>query len=307
MSSSLRRRLLSLFAASATALAVAVPVALSGSSQAGAVTDLFPTATVHPGIELWINVAGGMNGCTANFVYSNGSATFIGMAAHCAGTGGDTQTACNSPVVPEGAPVYLGEPVLYLDPSSGLSLSPPLTEGPQIGTMVYNSWDAMQAAHLADPSTLACQYNDLALIEVSPGVSVDPTVPVFGGPNGLAAGGPAAGSPVFTYQNSTLRQGLQALSPAVGLSEGPVPDSGGWSTTFETVPPSLPGDSGSGILDANGDAFGVLSTVGANSGSTGATVGTNANTLAMELAFLNGTGQLGTVSLVDGTTPFSFP
>jgi hypothetical protein len=289
------------------ALAVAVPVALSGPSEAGAVTDVFPTATVHPGIELWIDVPGGMNGCTANFVYTNGAATFIGMAAHCAGTGGDTDTACNSPVLPEGAPVYLGEPVLWIDPSSGVSVSPPLTEGPEIGTMVYNSWDAMQQEGIADPSTLACQYNDLALIQVLPGVSVDPTVPVFGGPDGLAASGPAAGSPVYTYQNSTLRQGLQALSPAVGISEGPAPDSGGWSTTFESVPPSLPGDSGSGILDANGDAFGVLSTVGVNTGSSGATVGTNANTLALELAFLNATQQLGTVSLVDGTSPFSFP
>lgn len=307
MRTSLRQRLLSLALASGVILGIGVPVALSGPSQAGAVTDVFPTATVHPGIELWINIAGGMNGCTANFVYTNGSATFIGMAAHCAGTGGDTQTACNSPVVPEGAAVYLGEPVLYIDPSSGVSVSPPLTEGPRIGTMVYNSWDAMQSAHIADPSTNACQYNDLALIQVLPGLSVDPTVPVFGGPDGLAGAGPAAGSPVFTYQNSTLRQGLQALSPAVGLSEGPVPDSAGWSTTFETVPPSLPGDSGSGILDSHGDAFGVLSTVGVNSGSTGATVGTNANSLAMELAFLNGTGQLGTVHLVDGTSPFSFP
>lgn len=296
-------RLPTLLAATGLALAVGLPAALGSASPAGAVTDVTPTATVHPGIELWIPNGGSFNGCTANFVFSNGSATFIGMAAHCAGTGGDTQTSCDSPVEGNGIPVFIGEPVVGTS-SGAVELNGPETVGPPIGTMVYNSWVTMQAKGLADPKTPACQYNDLALIHVSPGISVDPTVPVFGGPNGLS-GIPAQGSTVYSYENSTLRQGLEPLSPKVGISLGPTAGSDGWNTLVDTFTPGIPGDSGSGFLDANGDAFGVLSTITVSVGTAGAALGNGVNSLAKELTFLNGTGALGSVGLVDGTSSFS--
>ena len=303
----MRRRLLSLLTVTGVTLAVAVPVALGGASQAGAQTDLTPTATVHPGIAVWVDAGGGTyNGCTANFVFTNGSATYIGMAAHCAGTGSSTDTACNSPVLPDGTAVFLGPPVLGFDPSSGLQVNAPETIGQQIGTMVYNSWVTMQAENIADPSTPECQYNDLALVQVLPGVSVDPTVPVFGGPDGLAGTMPGEGSTVYSYQNSVLRLGLEPLSPKVGISLGPVAGSNGWSILVDTLTPGVPGDSGSGFLDSNGNAFGELSTISVSVGTSAAGIGNGVNSLAMELAFLNGAGGLGGagVSLVHGM-PFT--
>ena len=46
------------------------------------------TATVHPGVQTF--TAGAQ--CTANFIYSDGTDTYIGQAAHCSGTGAATET-----------------------------------------------------------------------------------------------------------------------------------------------------------------------------------------------------------------------
>ena len=88
--------------------------------------------------------------------------------------------------------------------------------------------------------------------------SVNPTVPFFGGPDALGSG-TAAGDVVYTYGNSSLRAGISVLSPKVGASLGD--SGGGWTTSLYTVSPGVPGDSGSGFLDADGNALGVLSTL----------------------------------------------
>jgi hypothetical protein len=56
-----------------------------------------------------------------------------------------------------------------------------------------------------------------------------------------------------------LRGGVAAFSPKYGISLGQ--DSDGWNHTVLTLTPGIPGDSGSGFLDAQGRAFGVLSTL----------------------------------------------
>lgn len=306
----MKSRTLPLLLAAATAVAVAAPVALSGPSQAGATSlPTNPSGVIQPGIQLLVpQGAGSFSECTANFVFSNGTATFIGMAAHCAGTGSSTQTDCTSPVLPDGTPVYLGEGPVYLDSSGNLSVGED-TQGPQVGTMVYNSWVTMQSQGLnrSDPSGNECQFNDLALVQVGPGLSVNPTVPIWGGPDGLATSSPAMGSTVYSYQNSALRLGLSALSPKIGLSLGDTPGSAGWSHIVDTVTPGIPGDSGSGFMDSNGNALGVLSTLDAGTPPNAYGVDNAAGDLAKELAFLNGAGTpLGTgVHLVPGTTPFS--
>ena len=293
-------------------LAAAVVLAAPSASLAVNVQSLLPGtgATVHPGIQLLIPQGGGTAGtqsfaeCTANFVYSNGSATFIGMAAHCAGTGSDTQTDCTSPVLAPGVPVYIGEGPVYNGPT-GLQVGED-TQGPEVGTMAYDSWYTMQHDGVPiDAASPTCQYNDLALVQVLPGLSVDPTVPFWGGPDALATASPAMGSTVYSYQNSALRLGLSPLSPKVGVSLGDTPGSAGWSHIVETVSPGIPGDSGSGFLDSTGDAFGVLSTLDAGTPPGAYGVDNAAGDLAKELAFCDAYGGLGTVSLVPGTTPFS--
>jgi hypothetical protein len=250
-------------------------VATVGVTPATAATAAWApaaSATIHPGVMTY---TGGAQ-CTANFVYTHGTKTYLGQAAHCSGTGAATDTnGCTAGTLPLGTKVDV--------------------EGFQ-GTMVYSSWIAMQAAKETDPD--ACAYNDQALIELpAAGVAVtNPSVPVYGGPVALGVG-PGAGQGVYSYGNSSLRAGIAQLSPKRGLSVGAT--GGGWSTTVYTVTPGIPGDSGSGFLDASGRAFGVLSTVAIAPLPLSNGVGN----LAKEIAYAQAHGVAG-LALVPGTEAF---
>lgn len=258
------RRTLALFAAiAACALAPSTASAWAPASS----------ATIHPGVQT--DTAGGQ--CTANFIYQNGSDVFIGQAAHCSGTGAATETdGCDSGSLPVGTQVTV----------DGAS---------KPGTMVYNSWLAMQAAGESDANT--CAYNDLALVKLDPADvgKVNPSVPGFGGPTGV--GGAAAGSDVFSYGNSSLRLGITQTSPKQGKVVSV--DAGGWSRTVYTATPGIPGDSGSGFLNASGQAFGVLSTVAIAPTPASNGVGD----LGKEVSYARAHG-LGSLSVVNGTEPF---
>jgi hypothetical protein len=263
----------------ATAL-VAATVAFTsfGAVPATAVPAWAPaaTATIHPGVQ---TVTGGAGQCTANFVFFSGSDIFIGQAAHCAGTGAATDTnGCTAATMPEGTTVDIG----------GAS---------QPGVMVYSSWVRMQATGESDPDT--CQYNDLALVRINPADHgrVNPSVPFFGGPTGLATT-TATLQQVYSYGNSSLRLGLSPLSPKFGVSLGA--DSGGWNHPVYTVTPGIPGDSGSGFLDDQGNAFGVLSTVAVLPLPLSNGVGDLSRELAYAQRFIS-------VQLALGTEPFSPP
>src|SRR5438477_5632333 len=59
-------------------------------------------AAIHPGVQTFTDGAQ----CTANFIFSGGGNTYIGQAAHCAGTGGNTETnGCTASTLPEGTQV----------------------------------------------------------------------------------------------------------------------------------------------------------------------------------------------------------
>jgi hypothetical protein len=77
-------------------------------------------------------------------------------------------------------------------------------------------------------------------------------------------------------------------------------EGGGWSRTVYTVTPGVPGDSGSGFLDAAGHAVGVLSTLQVlpTPGSNGV------GDLALELAYMHANSTFSGVNLVNGTKPF---
>lgn len=232
-------------------------------------------ATVHPGVQVFTEGAQ----CTSNFVFEEGAEVFLGQAAHCAGTGGQTETdGCSSGSLPLGTPVQV-------------------TGAEQPGTLVYSSWLAMQANGETDPAT--CAYNDFALIEIAASdvAKVNPSVPGFGGPTGVDSPG-GLGSTVYSYGNSELRGGIAKLSPKQGIvvqSEG-----GGWSHSVITLTPGIPGDSGSGFLSSSGAAFGVLSTLqlAPLAGSNGV------GDLAKELAYMRANSGLAGVELVPGTEPF---
>ena len=195
------------------------------------------SATVTPGVQT--DTEGAQ--CTANFIFRDGGGTYVGQAAHCSGTGAATDTdGCASDSLPIGTRVTV----------AGAS-SP--------GTMVYNSWIAMRQS--GESNEDVCAYNDFALVKLSAAdaASVNPSVPGFGGPTGLADPPSDAGATVYTYGNSSLRAGVTKLSPKQGIvvqEQG-----GGWSRDVYTATPGIPGDSGSGFMDASGHAIGVLSTV----------------------------------------------
>ena len=233
------------------------------------------TASVHPGVQT--DTQGAQ--CTANFVYFDAANVYIGQAAHCSGTGGNTQTdGCTSPTLPVGTQVAV----------QGAS---------KPGTMVYNSWVTMQSNGEKDANT--CAFNDLALVQLDPADvgTVNPSVPHWGGPTGLA-GSTGSLEQVYSYGNSSLRP-VPPLSPKTGVSLGS--DSGGWQQTVYTLTPGIPGDSGSGFLNSSGQAFGILSTVqllplaGAN----------GVGTLQLELDYMRAhVSSLAGVQLANGTEPF---
>lgn len=257
----------------------AVPLAAQAATPANAVTVAWApaaTASIHPGVQTF--TSGGQ--CTANFIYTSGTTVYIGQAAHCSGTGGNTATnGCTSPSLPIGTQVTV-------------------TGASKPGVMVYNSWLTMQANHETDPNT--CQYNDLALVQLDPAdaANVNPSVPHWGGPTALNTTGLALGDQVFSYGNSELRLGITQLSPKTGISNG---DQGnGWSHGTTLVTPGIPGDSGSALLDSSGRATGILSTLGIGIPDLSTN---NFGDLSRELAYANGHGQ--SASLALGTEPFN--
>jgi hypothetical protein len=257
-----------------TALALAIMALAPTGASAWAPAD---TATIHPGVMTFTDGAQ----CTSNFVYQDGSNVYLGQAAHCSGTGAATETdGCESGSLPNGTPVEI----------NGAS---------NPGTMVYNSWITMQAN--GETNADACAYNDFALVRVDPADvgKVNPSVPGFGGPTGVGSWG-GTGSTVYSYGNSSLRGGVTTLSPKQGVVVGT--QGNGWSHDVYTATPGIPGDSGSGFLNASGGAIGILSTVqiAPLAGSNG--VGTLSNELSYMRA--NAAGFSG-VQLVPGTEPFS--
>ena len=222
------------------------------------------------------------------FTDSSGG-VYLGQAAHCSSTGGDTETnGCSTKSLPLGTPIYAGDLV-----NGGVQT------GTKIGTLAYNSWIAMQQKGEQDAST--CEFNDLALIKIATSQvgNVNPTIPFWGGPNGLAPALATTGSQIYSYGNSILRLGVSALSPKTGVSLGEAEGSNGWSEQLYTVTPGIPGDSGSAFLNSSGDALGVLSTVEFAPVPASNGVGT----LAKELAYANAATGLG-LTVATGTAPF---
>ena len=264
----MHRPKLTIVAALAVAAALLVPATASAWAPAS-------SAPIHPGVQTY--TAGAQ--CTSNFVFQEGTTVYLGQAAHCSGTGGQTETnGCSSGSLPIGTPVEV----------NGAS---------KPGVLAYNSWLAMQASGETNPET--CEYNDLALIRLDPADvgKVNPSVPGFGGPTGVGSAG-EPGSTVYSYGNSELRLGVSKLSPKQGIL---IQDEGnGWSHNVATVSPGIPGDSGSGFLNESGEAIGVLSTlqIAPLAGSNGV------GDLGRELAYLRTHSSLTGLQLVPGTQPF---
>jgi len=276
-------------AGAATVVAAAGVAASTAPVDAASPYAPAATARIHPGTMMY--TAGAQ--CTANFVFRDGAGnTYVGYAAHCAGQGAATDTnGCNTKSLP------LGTKVTFADGGSLVS------EGTAVGsgTLAYSSWLTMQRN--GEKNANVCAYNDLALVKVADADvgKVNPSIPFWGGPTGIDTDGTALGDRVYTYGNSSLRAGVEQLSPHTGASLGDDTADGGWSHPVYTVTPGVPGDSGSGFLDADGRALGVLSTVALAplAGSNGV------GDLARELSYAQAHSGIAGLNLAHGTEPFS--
>ena len=94
--------------------------------------------------------------CTGNFVFTDAAGnTYLGYAAHCAGTGSSTDTnGCQTDSVPLGTRVDL---------TNDGNLA---SEGTIVGhgTLAYSSWVTEHRLGTTDANT--CAYNDLALVRI---------------------------------------------------------------------------------------------------------------------------------------------
>jgi hypothetical protein len=252
----------------------AIALALAAPAGAGAWAPA-SSAPIHPGVQTYTKGAQ----CTANFIFARGGKVYVGQAAHCAGTGSATETnGCKSHSLPLGTPVRVHG-------------------ARQRGTLVYSSWRTMQRRD--ERTGAACRFNDLALVKLarSDVHLVNPSVPGYGGPTGVASFGPPE-SKVYSYGNSGLRAGVPTLSPKEGVIVDKEGD--GWSAVVYTATPGVPGDSGSGFMDDSGRAIGVLSTLNVLPNPGGNGVGALAN----EIAYMHRHGHFDGVHLVEGTRPF---
>ena len=274
------------------ALATAAPAVADRPAAKGKKTSTVAwapagTAAIHPGVMMYTDGAQ----CTANFVFTDGSGqTYVGYAAHCAGLGEATDTnGCDAGSLP------LGTRVEFVRDGSLVS------DGETVGhgTLAYSSWLTMQQRGETDEN--ACSYNDFALVRVDSAdvAKVNPSVPFWGGPVGINTTGTTTGDTVYSYGNSSLRAGVQELSPKQGTSV--MTEGEGWSHAVYTVSPGVPGDSGSAFLDGDGKALGTLSTlaIAPLAGSNGV------SDLAHELSYAQTHGGIAGLRLVPGTEPFT--
>ena len=117
-----------------------------------------------------------------------------------------------------------------------------LSSGSELGSgeLAYSSWRTMRDIGTTDEN--ACAYNDFALVKVDAAdvSKVNPSIPFWGGPTGIDTDGTAAGDRVYSYGNSSLRAGLEPLSPRTGISLGDSAADEGWSHPLYTVTPGVP-------------------------------------------------------------------
>ena len=288
------RRIAGIGAAAGLAVVAALTVPAAGTAAA----DPAPAAAIGPGVQIATPVTGGAELCTANFLYTPSGGQdghrdgdgaehqsapagklYLGAAAHCM-AGEEARSSvdgCVEPVQPEGIEVRIAG-------RDGRDYS---------GRVAYNSWAVMQEQGETDPQR--CLYNDFSLIELSPEAAAvtDPTVPGFGGPVALDTDGTRNGETVYSHQPNQLG----ATPDKQGLSLGR-PDSP-WTHVVATAPPGVPGDSGSGYLDAEGRAFGLLSSLMLPTTTNGVT------DIALALEYAAEHGSVGAIELVPGTRPFT--
>lgn len=290
------RRLLGVGAAVGLVFTAVLTAPVASAAPAQPVAPAGPGA-VGPGVQIATPVGNGAELCTANFLYTAGGSPdgqrddgaghrssaagrlYLGAAAHCM-AGEEAMSSvdgCVEPVLPLGTEVRIAG-------RDGRSYT---------GTLAYNSWAVMQARGETDRQL--CLFNDFSLVELGPEAAAvaDPSVPAFGGPTGLDTDGTRNGETVYSHQPNRLTATPNKQGVSLGQPEGPR------THVVVTTPAGVPGDSGSGYLDRDGRAFGVLSSLLLPTAANGVT------DIARALDYAAEYGGTGAIDLVPGTAPFS--
>jgi len=170
--------------------------------------------------------------CTANFLYRDGAgAEYLGTAGHCV----------------LGSATLSGEDAGERVWTAGTGPEVSDAGGAVIGHIAY--------AVLTPPK-------DFALIRLANGVAAAPAMCHFGGPTGINDETSAEPSVLRFYGNGLVTGDVLPARSALALSMAD-PDE-----VFLTSV-AAPGDSGAGVIDAQGRAVGVLVTVGLHNGGAG--------------------------------------
>jgi hypothetical protein len=164
------------------------------------------------------------SGCTMNFVFTDGTSSYIGTAGHCAGAGKTVIAQVGTRVDPNDSVVVMLA---------------------AIGSVV-KSWNAGIG-------------RDFALVRINPGFKVVPGMAGALGPTGVFCGDPV-GQPVMHYGHGYIffvEQGHPKFGEVVPDLTLLVKFNN--ANGFNWVGYGLPGDSGSGVMNDAGLAVGDLS------------------------------------------------
>jgi hypothetical protein len=165
------------------------------------------------------------HGCTMNFIFTDGVSRYIGTAGHCVAGGRNVVMQVATRVSP-------------------VEESSILVTFAKIGT-VAKSWNAGIG-------------RDFAIVKIDPGWNVVTGVGGALGPTGAFCGDPL-GQPVMHYGHGYIffvEQGHPKFGEVI--PDASLVFRGDWANGFNWVGYGLPGDSGSGVMNAAGLAVGDL-------------------------------------------------
>lgn len=204
---------------------------------------------VGPGDMIVIEQGQSTLGCTANFVWTDGSGNrYLGTAGHC---------LLPANVAEAGAAQLAG-----IDQHILLCVKSCLFGG-QTGFLLNSTVDLGAAGFYArqyPDGQSGALGDDFALIKLPAGMAVRPSVPVWGGPT--AAGTIGTGTPVCMYGNAEGLGEVFVTKARAGLGMGqqadPAPNQN-LSPWYANIP-SFEGDSGSAVVNCTLGANGLVGT-----------------------------------------------
>jgi hypothetical protein len=186
---------------------------------------------IGPGSHLLIEIPGaGTFGCTANFVWADGSTRYLGAAGHC--------------FVPEGMTATHGVGADY--DASGVQVSVCVSNcsfGGQTGFIVTGTMVRLGAVAYARQTAADGDIgNDFGIVAIptSLAAQIRPSMPVFGGPSTVEP--VAQGTPLCHYGNGVVVGETFLTMARVGVGGGSTPAY--WMGDLAAAP----GDSGSGVV-----------------------------------------------------------